>query len=89
MGEGEKSTRGTTVTLYLNENCHEFANEFRVKEVLNKYCSFMPEEIFLKDIDADAATQIIESSELLDSDTVIENIIEPAKTEEKEKEAYI
>ena len=86
MGEGEKSTRGTTVTLYLNENCHEFANEFRVKEVLNKYCSFMPEEIFLKDIDADAATQIIESSELLDSDTVIENIIEPAKTEEKEKE---
>ena len=86
MGEGSKSSRGTAITLYLNENCHEFANEFRVREILNKYCSFMPEEIFLKDIDAEEATEIIEKDELLDTDTIIENIIEPAKTEEKENE---
>ena len=86
MGEGNRASRGTAITLYLNDNCHEFANEFRVREILNKYCSFMPVEIFLKDIDAEEATEIIEKDELLESDTVIENIIEPAKTEEKEKE---
>ena len=86
MGEGTKGSRGTAITLYLNENCHEFANEFRVREILNKYCSFMPEEIFLKDIDAEEATEIIEKDELLDTDTIIENIIEPEKTEEKENE---
>lgn len=86
MGEGNRASRGTSITLYLNDNCHEFANEFRVREILNKYCSFMPVEIFLKDIDAEEATEIIEKDELLESDTVIETIIEPAKTEEKEKE---
>ena len=86
MGEGNRASRGTAITLYLNDNCHEFANEFRVREILNKYCSFMPVEIFLKDIDAEEATEIIEEDELLESDTVIETIIEPAKTEEKEKE---
>ena len=86
MGEGNRALRGTAITLYLNDNCHEFANEFRVREILNKYCSFMPVEIFLKDIDAEEATEIIEKDELLESDTVIETIIEPAKTEEKEKE---
>ena len=86
MGEGNRASRGTAITLYLNDNCHEFANEFRVREILNKYCSFMPIEIFLKDIDAEEATEIIEKDELLESDTVIETIIEPAKTEEKEKE---
>ena len=84
MGEGNRASRGTAITLYLNDNCHEFANEFRVREILNKYCSFMPVEIFLKDIDAEEATEIIEKDELLESDTVIETIIEPAKTEEKE-----
>ena len=84
MGEGNRASRGTAITLYLNDNCHEFANEFRVREILNKYCSFMPVEIFLKDIDAEEATEIIEKNELLESDTVIETIIEPAKTEEKE-----
>ena len=86
MGEGNRASRGTAITLYLNDNCHEFANEFRVREILNKYCSFMPVEIFLKDIDAEEATEIIEKDELLESDTVIETIIEPAKTDEKEKE---
>lgn len=86
MGEGNRASRGTAITLYLNDNCHEFANEFRVREILNKYCSFMPVEIFLKDIDAEEATEITEKDELLESDTVIETIIEPAKTEEKEKE---
>ena len=85
MGEGNRASRGTAITLYLNDNCHEFANEFRVREILNKYCSFMPVEIFLKDIDAEEATEIIEKDELLESDTVIETIIEPAKEKIKIK----
>ena len=46
MGESDKDTVGTEITLYLNEDCYEFCNEYRVKEVIEKYCSFMPEEIY-------------------------------------------
>ena len=46
MSDSDKENVGTEVTLYLNENCYEYSNEYRVKEVLNKYCSFMPEEIY-------------------------------------------
>jgi len=46
MSEGNRLERGTTITLYLAEDSLEFANEFRVKEVINKYCSFMPIEIY-------------------------------------------
>ncbi|CRZ33600.1 molecular chaperone HtpG [Herbinix hemicellulosilytica] len=48
MREGTRTERGTDVTLYLNEDSYEFCNEYRVREVLNKYCSFMPVEIYLK-----------------------------------------
>ncbi len=51
MGEGEKSDRGTEITLYLNEDSYEFANEYRAKEILEKYCSFMPVEIFFSNGD--------------------------------------
>jgi molecular chaperone HtpG len=47
MDEGDKAEVGTTITLYLNEDCLEFANEYRAREVLKKYCSFMPTEIYL------------------------------------------
>jgi len=47
MEESDKETRGTEITLYLNEDSYEFCNEYRAREVLTKYCSFMPEEIFL------------------------------------------
>ncbi len=46
MSEGNRLERGTTITLYLSEDSLEFANEYRVKEVINKYCSFMPVEIY-------------------------------------------
>lgn len=46
MGEGTREAHGTTITLYLNEDSYEFSNEYRVKEVLEKYCSFMPVEIY-------------------------------------------
>lgn len=52
MGEGDKDRRGTEITLYLNEDSYEFANEYRAKEVLDKYCSFMPVPIFFKNVDA-------------------------------------
>ena len=51
MGESDRTERGTGIALYLNDESHEFANAYRVREVLEKYCSFMPVEIFLKDLD--------------------------------------
>ncbi|NLO09822.1 MAG: molecular chaperone HtpG [Clostridiales bacterium] len=48
MDEGSRSERGTEITLYLNDESYEFSNEYRVKEVLNKYCSFMPVEIYFR-----------------------------------------
>ena len=47
MSESDKTTRGTEITLYLNEDSYEFCNEYRAREVLTKYCSFMPVEIYL------------------------------------------
>ena len=51
MGEGDKSERGTRITLYLSDDCLEFANAYRVREIINKYCSFMPVEIYFVDTD--------------------------------------
>lgn len=51
MSDGERTERGTEITLYLGEDSVEFANEFRVREILNKYCSFMPEEIYFTNED--------------------------------------
>ena len=55
MSEGDKTERGTTITLYLNEDRYEFSNEYRAREVLNKYCSFMPVPIYLKNENAPAS----------------------------------
>ncbi len=86
MDEGNRTERGTKITLYLNEDSLEFANEYRAKEVILKYCSFMPTEIYLTNPNADPQYDTIDPSEVLDTDKVIETIVEPAKTEEKEKE---
>ncbi|MDO4787672.1 MAG: molecular chaperone HtpG [Johnsonella sp.] len=83
MEEGKRKEHGTSITLYLNDKSYEFCNEFRVREVLQKYCSFMPVEIFLEDRDAEPKTEIIESAEKREDDLVLETIVEPAKTEEK------
>lgn len=83
MSEGSAKNHGTRITLHLNDNSYEFSNEYRVREVLNKYCAFMPVEIYLKDKDAGELTEIIDVADLKESDVVFENITEPAKTEEK------
>ena len=86
MTEGSKSGVGTEITLFLNEDSVQFANEYRVREVLEKYCSFMPVEIFVSKENAEPEYETIEESELLDGDTVVEHIHEDAKMEEKENE---
>ncbi len=86
MTDGNKTTVGTEITLFLNEDCLEFANEYRAREVLTKYCSFMPTEIYLVNETAEPEYETILPEEKTEKDTVIETIIEEAKTEEKENE---
>ncbi len=86
MTDSDKTDRGTVITLYLNEDSVEFCNLYRAQEVLNKYCSFMPVEIFVSDPTAETEYDTIPEDEVTEKDTVIEHIVEPAKTEEKENE---
>lgn len=86
MTEGTKDSVGTTMTLYLNEDCLEFANEYRAREVIEKYCSFMPIPIYLNKANAEPEYETIDPADKRDDDTVIETVIEEAKTEEKENE---
>ena len=86
MSDGNKDTIGTTITLYLSEDSLEFANEYRVREVLNKYCSFMPVEIFLSKANAEQEYETIDKEDLREDDVLVETIIEEAKTEERENE---
>ena len=86
MKDGDKETVGTKITLYLNEDSTEFANEYRAREVIEKYCSFMPVPIFLNNAKAEPEYETIEKDELNEKDTIVETIVEEAKTEEKENE---
>ena len=86
MGEGDKKESGTKITLYLNEDSTEFSNEYRAREVIEKYCSFMPVPIYLTNSAEGPQYETIEKDELTDKDTIVETIVEEAKTEEKEKE---
>ena len=86
IGEGTKTTIGTEITLFLNEESLEFANEYRAREVLEKYCSFMPTEIFLTNAAGEPQYETILKDELKEDDEVIEYIHEDAKMEEKENE---
>ncbi len=86
MSDGEKAEVGTKITLYLSEDSVEFANEYRVREVLEKYCSFMPVEIFLSKKDAPQEYETIDAADIREDDVVVEKFTEEAKTEEKENE---
>ena len=86
MEDGTKAEVGSTMTLYLNEDSLEFANEYRVREVIEKYCSFMPVEIFLSKENAEPEYETIDEADLKEDDVVIEHIHEDAKMEEKENE---
>jgi molecular chaperone HtpG len=86
MSDGSKETVGTEITLYLNEDCLEFCNEYRVKEVIGKYCSFMPIEIYVENETAEPQYETIPEDEVTEKDTVVETVVEPEETEEKENE---
>ena len=86
MATGTKETVGTEITLFLNEESTEFANEYRAREIIEKYCSFMPTEIFLSVEGAEQEFETIPEDQLKDDDVVVEHIHEDAKTEEKENE---
>jgi len=86
IGEGDKATVGTEITLYLNEGSLEFANEYRAKDIIEKYCSFMPIEIFLSKANAEQEYETIDEADLTDEDVVVEHIHEEAKMEEQENE---
>ena len=86
MDKGTKDTWGTKITLYLNEDCYEFANEYRVKEILEKYCSFMPTEIFFEKANAEQEYETIDAADIKEDDVVVEKFTEEAKTEERENE---
>lgn len=86
MSKGNRTTRGTEITLYLNEDSYEFSNEYRAREVITKYCSFMPVEIYLSKEGGEQEYQTIEKDELREDDVIAETIVEEEKTEEKENE---
>ena len=86
MEEGNKETVGTEITLFLNEDSVAFSNEYRVREVLEKYCSFMPVEIYLSRENAEQEYETIPEEELREDDVVVEHIHEEAKMEERENE---
>lgn len=89
ISKGDKTDRGTVITLYLNEDSYEFANEYRAKEVIQKYCSFMPIEIYFTNADAPEETEepeekpevIDENGEAVETDSV-----ENAETEDSTEE---
>ena len=84
IGPGSFDQIGTKITLHLSEDCVEFSNEYRMREVLERYCSFMPVEIFLSRANAPQEYETIDESDLKDDDVVVEHIHEDAKTEEQD-----
>lgn len=86
MSEGRRTERGTEITLFLNEDSLEFANEYKAREVIEKYCSFMPVEIYLSKEGNEPEYETIDEADVKETDTAVEHIVEPAKTEEKENE---
>ena len=85
MEDGDKAEVGTTITLFLNEDCLEFCNEYKAREVLKKYCSFMPTEIYLSKANT-TETQIIKEDEKREDDVVLE-VIEPEKKDDEKKDS--
>ena len=83
MQEGSRTTVGSEITLYLNEDSLEFASEYRAREVLERYCSFMPVEIFLSRANAEPEYDTIDEADVLDTDTVVEHITEEPKEGEE------
>ncbi|WP_027437393.1 molecular chaperone HtpG [Lachnospira multipara] len=85
MSDSNKTEIGTTITLYLNEDSYEFCNEYKAREVLEKYCSFMPVEIFMENTDEEPKTVDIPEEELQEKDVVVKRFTKDAVTEEVEE----
>ena len=83
MQDGSKQEVGTEITLFLNDDSLEFANEYRAREVLEKYCSFMPVEIFLAKANAETEYETIDEADVLETDEVVEHITEEPKEGEE------
>ena len=83
MQDGSKQEVGTEITLFLNDDSLEFANEYRAREVLEKYCSFMPVEIFLSKANAETEYETIDEADVLETDEVVEHITEEPKEGEE------
>ena len=86
MSDGDRQEVGSTMTLFLNEDSLQFANEYKMREVLEKYCSFMPVEIYLEKANAEQEYETIDEADLRDDDVIVERIHEDAKMEEKEND---
>ena len=85
MSEGERTERGTTVTLYLSDDSYEFSNEYRIKEVLEKYCSFMPVEIYLGEPQFDSEDFEEDEDEKTEGEVIDAEVDENGKAKESEK----
>ena len=86
MSDGNKQGVGTEITLCLNEDSLQFANEYKAREVVEKYCSFMPVPIYIAKENAEQEYETIDEADLKDDDVIVERIHEEAKMEEKENE---
>ena len=86
MEDGTRTEPGTTVTLHISDDSLEFANEYKVRETIEKYCGFMPTEIYLVNETAEPQTETIDEKDLKDTDKVIEHIHTDAKYEEKKND---
>ena len=76
MTDGDRTVVGTEITLFLNEDCLEFCNEYKAREVIKKYCSFMPYEIYLEKADAPEEFETIEPEDKKEDDVVVETLEE-------------
>lgn len=90
MGEGSKTDRGTEITLYLNDESYEFSNEFRVKEILSKYCSFMPVEIYFNNANTPEEEEAEDKEDIISTTVdedgkVVEESDSTGSTEDDEK----
>ncbi len=84
--DSEWTSEGTCITVYLNDVSYEFSNQFRVREVLSKYCSFVPVEVYLSAEKAETEYETVDAADVTEDDVVVENIVEEAKMEERENE---
>ena len=88
MKDGDRTVVGTEITLFLNEDCLEFCNEYKAREVIKKYCSFMPYNIFLEKANAPEEFETISPEEKREDDVVVETL-EETKPDSEEKETKL